>query len=284
MRGRVSVARQFRRVHRGRGWRLYSGVAAVVALALVVACATTGPGKRDIILISPPQEVAIGQQVVGQVEQEERVLNDPVVNAYLSRVGSRVVQVCDRPKLAYTFKALESDEINAFAVPGGFVYVYTGLMKELGNEAQLAAVLGHEVAHIVARHSIKKLQQIYGYSLLLELAGGKEISPAARLIADVGATLILQGYSRDNEFEADEYGTLYAYRAGYTPDGMVELLETFQDLDQSRHTFIEQLLATHPPVPDRIERVEEEIGTFPASALTLPDHAAEYVDIRSRLP
>lgn len=280
----IAVGKRFGRRREGGGWRLAMVAVVLIAVVLVGACATTGPGKRDIILISTQDEVAIGREVAAQVEREEQVLDDPVVNEYLSRLGNRIVAVSDRPNLIYSFKVLASDEINAFAVPGGFIYVYTGLMKELDNEAQLTAVLCHEVAHVVARHSVKKLQQIYGYALLLELAGGSELSPAARAIADVGATLVLQGYSRDNEFEADEYGTLYAYRAGYTPGGMLQLLGKFLELDTRRHGFIEQLLASHPPTPDRIERVEDEIATFPAGATALPEHASRYAEVRARLP
>jgi predicted Zn-dependent protease len=284
MREGKRVGKRFGRGRRRDGWHLAMVAVILIAVVLVGGCATTGPGKRDIILISTQDEVAIGREVAAEVESEERVLDDPVVSEYLSRLGNRIVQVSDRPTLAYSFKALASDEINAFAVPGGFIYVYTGLMKELDNEAQLAAVIGHEVAHIVARHSVKKLQQIYGYALLLELAGGSDLSPAARAIADVGATLVLQGYSRDNEFEADEYGTLYAYHAGYTPNGMLQLLGKFQELDTRRHSFIEQLLASHPPTPDRIERVEDEIATFPREATALPEHAPRYAEVKARLP
>lgn len=137
-------------------------------------CATTGPGgKTSVILISTEEEVSIGKQMAEQVDKDFVILRDTVVQNYISRVGNKLAQVSDRKELLYHFKVIESKELNAFALPGGYVYIYTGLLKLMESEAELAGVLGHEVGHIVARHGVRRLQQVIGINILLDIALGK---------------------------------------------------------------------------------------------------------------
>jgi predicted Zn-dependent protease len=259
-------------------------LALIILLVSLVGCVTTGPkGKKSLILISTGEEVEIGKQVAADVESKERVLNDPTVQSYVNKIGQKVVGVCDRKDLNYTFKVLDNDEINAFACPGGFIYIYKGLMKTMDNEAQLAGVLGHEVAHVVARHSVKKLQQIYGVSLLIQVALGDQ-SDAVQQLVGAAAGVILLGYGRDNEFEADEYGTLYEGKAGHNPDGMAQLLGKFKALQQNPPNTLEKLLSTHPPTSERISRVKTYIGEeFGEGAKNLPYGQSEYAAIKARL-
>jgi predicted Zn-dependent protease len=208
-------------------------------------------------------------------------LKDKSVQTYVNNVGQKIASVCDRNDIEYTFKVIDKKDINAFACPGGFIYIYTGLLETLDNEAQLAAVLSHEVSHLVARHSIKKLQNIYGYSILAQIALGDKAEGAAGDIVNVAASLILQGYSRDNEFEADRYGILYAKNAGYNPRGMIEVFEKFKKMEGSRPPAILGLLSSHPPAEDRIERVESEIKNVLGTGL--PYYEDRYKDIKSQL-
>ncbi|MEO0292608.1 MAG: M48 family metallopeptidase [candidate division WOR-3 bacterium] len=241
----------------------------IIFLSLfIISCVTTGPeGKTDFIFISTAEEVEIGKQVKADVESKEKLLAKPAVQNYVNEVGQKIVRVCDRRDIEYTFKVIDKKEINAFACPGGFIYVYSGLLETLDNEAQLAAVLSHEVSHLVARHSIKKLQNIYGYSILAQIALGEKAEGAAGTIVNIAATLILQGYSRDNEFEADRYGILYAKNAGYNPEGMIQVFEKFKKMEGNPPPAVLGLLSSHPPATDRIEKGKSEISKIGGTSL-----------------
>jgi predicted Zn-dependent protease len=131
--------------------------------ALLLSCATTGPGgKKSFVVIPTSQEVAIGAGMAEEVEKTQKVLRDSSWQTYLNEVGQKIVTVCDRTDIEYRFTVIESDQINAFAAPGGFIYFYTGLLSRMENEAEMAAVMAHEISHVVARHGVKRLQA--GYS------------------------------------------------------------------------------------------------------------------------
>ena len=253
-----------------------------ILLIFVISCATTGPGgKKSLILIPTETEVELGKDVVKEVESTEKVLTNQEVQNYVNKVGRKVAKVCDRKDVTYSFKVLDSEEINAFACPGGFIYIYKGLMKQMDNEAQLAAVLAHEVGHIVARHSIKRLQAIYGYSIVMEVALGEKMGQTARQMVDAAAGVILLGYGRENEYEADEYGILYAKKAGYNPKGMVQVFEKFKKMEGRRPSTFEKLLMSHPPASDRINNGNKEIQKI--GGTNLPYYETEYAAIKAKL-
>ncbi len=254
----------------------------VLLILFSISCVTTGPGgKTDFIFISTPEEVEIGRQVASEVESEEKILRNSTVQDYVNNVGQKIAGVCDRTDVEYKFKVIDKEDINAFACPGGFIYVYTGLLETLDNEAQLAAILAHEISHVVARHSIKKLQNIYGYSILAQIALGDKAEGATGDIVNVAAMLILQGYSRDNEFEADKYGILYARNAGYNPRGMIQVFEKFEKMEGNPPPAVLGLLSSHPPAGDRISKGESEISRIGGTGL--PYHADRYKNIKSQL-
>jgi predicted Zn-dependent protease len=229
-------------------------------LFLVLSCATTGPGgKKSLILIPTSTEIEIGREVSSEVESSEKLHTDQRVQNYVNNVGQKIAEVCDRKDIKYTFKVIDREEVNAFACPGGFIYIYSGLIKIMDNEAQLAAVLAHEVGHVVARHSVKRLQTVYGYSILMDVLLGDKMSEAALQMINVATFLILQGYGRDNEFEADSYGTLYIYRASYNPNGMIQIFNKFKEVEGNPPSVFEQLLISHPPTQDRIDKVNKQI-------------------------
>lgn len=253
-----------------------------ILLVLLLGCATTGPGgKKSLILIPTESEVEIGKEVAADVEKTEKVLNNATVQNYVNNVGQKIVKVCDRRDIKYSFKVLENKEINAFACPGGFIYIYTGLLKEFNNEAQLSAVLAHEVGHVVARHSIKRLQAVYGYAIVMEVTLGPKMGATARKMVDAAAGLILQGYGRENEFEADNYGILYSKKAGYNPKGMIQVFQKFKAMEGSPPNAFEQLLASHPPASDRIANGNKQISKI--GGTDLPYYETEYAAIKSQL-
>lgn len=254
----------------------------VLLVFFIVSCVTTGPGgKTDFIFISTPEEVEIGRQVSADVESKEKLLRNSNVQNYVNEVGQKIARICDRTDIEYKFKVIDKKEINAFACPGGYIYVYTGLLEILDNEAQLAGVLSHEVSHLVARHSIKKLQNIYGYSILAQIALGDKAEGVAGDIVNVAAMLILQGYSRDNEFEADRYGILYTKNAGYNPKGMIQVFGKFKEMQGNPPPAVLGLLSSHPPPEDRIRKGESEIRKIGGTGL--PYHADRYKNIKSQL-
>ncbi|MBE0432533.1 M48 family metalloprotease [candidate division WOR-3 bacterium] len=253
-----------------------------ILLVLVIGCVTTGPGgTRSLILIPTQTEVELGKEVVKEIESTETVLNNAQVQNYVSIIGNKIAKVCDRKDVKYTFKVLDNEEINAFACPGGFIYIYKGLMKKMDNEAQLAAVLAHEVGHVVARHSVKRLQAIYGYSIVMEVALGDKMSNAARQMIDAATGVVLLGYGRENEYQADEYGILYAKKAGYNPRGMIQVFEKFKQMEGQPPNTFQKLLMSHPPASDRISNGNREIQTVGGTGL--PYYESEYVAIRSLL-
>lgn len=254
----------------------------ILLLFFIVSCVTTGPGgKTDFIFISTTEEVEIGEQVAGDVESKEGLLRNSTVQNYVNGVGQKIARVCDRRDVEYEFKVIDKDEINAFACPGGFIYVYTGLLDVLDNEAQLAGVLAHEISHVVARHSVKKLQNVYGYAILAEIALGDKAEGAAGDVVNVAAMLILQGYSRDNEFEADRYGILYMKNAGYNPKGMIQVFEKFKKMEGGSYPAVLNLLSSHPPPVDRIRKGQSQVSKV--GGTTLPYYSDKYRSIKSQL-
>lgn len=255
----------------------------ILILSLFVfSCVTTGPGgKKSFILIPTDTEVEIGKEVGAEVESEEKLLSNQVVQDYVNKVGQKVAKVCDRRDVKYSFKVLDSEEINAFACPGGFIYIYKGLLMQFDNEAQLSAVLAHEVGHVVARHSIKRLQTVYGYTVVMEIALGSKMSKAARQIVDGATGLILQGYGRENEYEADNYGLLYSKKSGYNPSGMTQVFEKFKKMEGKPPNVFEKLLSSHPPAQDRINNCNKQIQKI--GGTDLPYHESEYEMIKNQL-
>lgn len=257
----------------------------IIFLSLfLLSCATTGPGgKKSLIFISTEEEVEIGREMHYDVERKEEILEDLVIQNYVREVGKKIAGVSDRKDIKFYFKVIESKEVNAFALPGGYIYIYTGLMKQMNSESELAAALGHEIGHVVARHAVKKLQTLYGLDLLLEIAGGGKMSKAAQVVIGIGATLVLQGYGRDNEFEADYNGLFYSSKAGFNPNGAKKLFLTLKALEKREPGGLEKLLSSHPPTSERIAHADSAIVKMPKNIKELPLGEESYKSILERL-
>ena len=230
-------------------------------LLFIAACVTTPVTQREALILIPfEQEVALGDQAYREMTGTAKESADPRLRELVLRVGRRIAAASDMPDLSWEFKLIESDTQNAFALPGGKVAVYTGILKVAENEAGLATVLGHEVAHAVARHGAQRISQ----QMLLQ--GGLTVAavtlsnqrnrnwimPALGLGATVGITL---PFSRMNESEADEIGIVYMARAGYDPRESVRFWQRFNQLKGSGQP--PEFLSTHPSDETRITRLKE---------------------------
>jgi len=217
-------------------------------------------GQQETFYYNTDKEIQIGQSIIKEVEDKYKLVDDPLIQKRVEDIGRKIASVCDRKEIDYHFKALEDEEVNAFSLPGGFVYVNKGLIDKVANDDELACILGHEVAHIVARHSIKKLQAIMGYSILRILVAAVPGNSQVGNAADIAFTEILLGYGRDDELLADQLASRYAKLAGYNPRGMIDFLEKLQEINRRKPLEPKSYFKTHPYVPDRIRVVKQELG------------------------
>ncbi len=217
-------------------------------------------GQQEVFYYSTDREVKIGESIAQQVAKEYKFAEDPLVQKRVEDIGKKIVSVCDRKDIDYTFKVIEDEEVNAFSLPGGFVYVNKGLVDKVANDDELACVLAHETGHIVARHSIKKLQAIMGYSILRLLTAAVPATGQVGNAADIAFTEIMVGYSREDELLADQLAARYAKLAGYDPRGMITFLRKLEEIERRKPARPYSYFKTHPYVPDRIRIVKQQLG------------------------
>jgi predicted Zn-dependent protease len=259
---------------------------------LLVGCSKNPvTGKSEFIMISREEEIALGEEAGPKFEAEfGGKVPHAGLQSYIRGVGAKIAAVSDRP-MPYEFTLLASDIPNAFALPGGKLYVTAGLMSRMQNERELAAVLGHEVTHVAARHNVKGLQRQIGAAVLVELAGimvGADKEAAAEAAAKIVAGMVNLNYSRDHEYEADKYGIQYMSKAGYNPYGMVELLETLFALHDSEPGSFGEMFQTHPLTSKRINTAKDVIrndARLSRYSATAPDpNARRFLQMRALLP
>jgi predicted Zn-dependent protease len=235
----------------------------------VLACATNpATGEREFSLMSESQEIAIGQQSDQQVRQEMGVYDDEGLQEYVSTLGQRLAAVSERPNLPWHFTVVDSPVVNAFALPGGYIYLTRGILAYLNSEAEVAGVLGHEIGHVTARHSASQYSRATGAQLGLIL--GSIFVPAARPLSGLAESalgLLFLRYGRDDELQADELGIRYSTRSGWDPSGVAGMLSTLDRIGaQSEEERIPNWLSTHPAPADRVQRVQSAIQTARAEA------------------
>ena len=246
-------------------------LAPLLAVVLVGGCAENPvTGKQEFTLVSESQELAIGEQQYAPLRQAQGgdYVADPELGAYINEVGQRLVAVSDR-KLPYEFHVLNNSTPNAWALPGGKIVINRGLLTELDSEAELAAVLGHEITHAAARHTARNLSRgmlLQGAVLATVIATrDSDYAQLAQLGAGIGAQLVTQKYGRDAEREADYYGMQYMSRAGYAPQGAVDLQKTFVELSEGKRAdWLSGLFASHPPSQERVANNLETLKALPA--------------------
>jgi predicted Zn-dependent protease len=244
----------------------------LAVLATGVGCAGTGINKGDFSIISVSEEWQLGEQLSTDIAKEMEVLPGPEINAYINAMGNRILAQAsgDTPVASqrWQFHVIDNKEINAFNIPGGHVYVHSGLVARAESYSELASVMGHEVSHGLARHGVENLSKQYGIAVLASLVLGNNPSVYEEILAGVLAGGAVMRFSRDAEREADRLGVAYTYGAGIDPQGMVTFFRKLLEIRQSRPSSIEQFFSSHPLTEDRIRDAQTQInGLFPKSLI-----------------
>lgn len=235
--------------------------------------------------ISQQQEMQMGQQAAMDINRQLPMVNDPTVVNYVNQLGDRIASHGQRG-INYTFFVVNSDVVNAFAVPGGYVYVNRGLIERAGNASELAGVLAHEISHVELRHSVKQMEQAQGANAAITLGTvllGQPSSVAAAGI-NVAGTAIFAKFSRDDENEADANAIPLTIASGYNPQGLVSMFQRLIQLEKTQPSAIAQFFSTHPTSQDRINTVQARINAVPSSQRRgLTTDVTQFHTIQSRL-
>jgi beta-barrel assembly-enhancing protease len=229
-------------------------------------------------------EIRMGKEYATQIEASLKLVTDPTINEYINRVGQNLVRNSDA-KVPFTIKVVDSDVINAMALPGGFFYVNSGLILAADNEAELAGVMAHEIAHVAARHTTRQLTryQFINYASLPLIFVGGGIGLAAREAAGIGIPMTFLKFSRGFEAEADYLGIQYMYKAGYDPNEFVNFFEKIQAQEKKKPGSMAKVFTDHPQTPDRIAKSQEEIATILPAKDQYIETTSEFNDMKARL-
>jgi predicted Zn-dependent protease len=274
-------------------------VAIVAALSLLAAGAFAGDkkkpkddpeeiGNRDVgkgvNFYSLEKEIALGKQLAQEVERQAKIIDDPIIAEYVNRVGQNLVRNSDA-KVPFTIKVLDSEEVNAFALPGGFFFVNSGLMLKAESEAELAGVMAHEIAHVAARHGTKqatKGELINIASIPLIFMGGWT-GYAIRQGAGLAIPLGFLKFSQAMESEADYLGLQYLYKSGYDPTAFVDFFEKIQTLEKKKPGTLAKVFSSHPPTDNRIKSAQKEIDKILEAKPEYVVNTSEFNDVKGRL-
>src|SRR6476620_3981390 len=230
------------------------------------------------------KQIAMGKQISMQVESQSKVINDPVISEYINRLGQNLVRNSDS-QVPFTIKVIDSDDINAFALPGGFFYVNSGLILAADEEAELAGVMAHEIAHVAACHAAREntrgnLMQMASIPLIFV---GGAIGYAGYQAAGLALPMTFLHFSRGFEAEADYLGLQYMYKSGYDPQAFISFFEKVQAQEKKTPGTLAKAFSTHPQTPERIEKSQEEIGRILPARAQYTVTTSEFDDVKSRL-
>ena len=261
-------------------WILKRLLFPVLMLSMVSGCAVNKSTVGGFNLISVDEEKQLGEKFAVEIEKQHKVVNDPEVQSFIDGVGKRLLTGVREVDFPYTFKVVQDDSINAFAIPGGHTYVNTGLLKAADSETELAAVMAHEINHVVARHSTRQMTQQYGYALIASILLGNQ-GELSKLAADMFGKAGTLYYSREMESQADYLGVETMYKAGYNPQGMVTFFKKLETAGQSEPGKISKYFSTHPATQERITSIQEEISKLPPKSYS-PDSTSEFSRVKAK--
>jgi beta-barrel assembly-enhancing protease len=269
-----------------------------LALLLAVPCAIAKDknpehdpeqiGNRDVgkgvNFYSIEREIGLGKEMAQETERQAKMMDDAVVTEYVNRLVETVANNSDA-KVPFTIKIVDSDEINAFALPGGFMFVNTGLILKANNEAELAGVLAHEIAHVAARHATRQATrgQLINYGTIPLIFMGGWAGYAVRQAVGLAVPMGFLKFSRNMEAEADLLGLQYMYKAGYDPTEFVSFFERIQTLEKNKPGAVSKLFSTHPMTGDRIRAAQKTIQQDLKAAPQYVVDTSEFHDVRTRL-
>lgn len=261
--------------------------AITVSLTLLIL-ATSGMfgcagALSEVNIFTDEEEVQLGKQFSQEIEKEVRIYNDPVITAYINALGQQMARVSKRNDITYRFKVVDSEDINAFALPGGYLYVNLGLISASETESELAGVLGHEIGHVVGRHGAKALTRQLGVTAIAELILGEDPDKLAELVAEVVATGAMMKYSRNAEREADGFAVQEMYDAGIHPEGLATFFEKLHELQKRQPSQLDQFFSSHPQSLERVANVRAQIASLPRKSGLRKD-SARFHQIKTRLP
>jgi len=242
-------------------------------------------GKRGLgDWYSLDSEIRMGKSYAQQVEASAKLIRDPVITEYVNRLGQNLVRNSDA-QVPFTIKVIDSDEVNAFALPGGFFYVNSGLILAADEEAELAGVMAHEIAHVAARHATRQMTRAQWANLgtipLIFVGGG--IGYAVRSVASLALPMTFLSFSRGFESEADYLGLQYMYKSGYDPNAFVQFFEKLQAREKKKPGTLAKAFSTHPPTPDRIAKSQEEIARILPARVQYIVTTSEFDQVKARL-
>jgi predicted Zn-dependent protease len=259
-------------------------VAAGLVLSIALSCARNPvTGQRELSLMSEAQEVSLGRESDPQIVAAYGLYEDAKLQAYVDRVGQKMARISHRPNLKFTFRVLDSPVINAFALPGGYVYVTRGILAHMNNEAELAVVLGHEIGHVTARHGVNQYSraQLAGLGLGLGSILVPQVAQFGQL-AETALGLLFLKYGRDDETQSDELGVQYALQAGYDATAGVRFFEVLDRMSQESGQSLPSWLSTHPNPGDRVARTRQlsqaQRAQFPAATLVAEPAHKQTID------
>ncbi|HEV2489645.1 MAG TPA: M48 family metallopeptidase [Candidatus Acidoferrales bacterium] len=232
------------------------------------------------------KEIALGKELSQEVEKSVKLVNDPEITAYVNKVGQNLVRNSDA-QVPFTIKVIDDDHINAFALPGGFFYVNTGVILHADEESEMAGVMAHEIAHVAARHATRgatkgNIMQLATIPLMIALPGGYAGYGIYEGL-NFAIPLTFLKFSRDDEREADYLGAQYMYKAGYDPNGLVNMFEKYEAIEKKQPGTIPKIFDSHPATPDRIEALQKEIATILPPRPEYIVSTSEFDQMKSRL-
>lgn len=255
------------------------------AVAAISATTLTAAGCGGI---STQQEVQMGAQYASEIERQLPMINDRAIDSYINQLGNQIARRVDQRGLQYRFRVVNAPEVNAFAVPGGFIYVNRGLIERASTKAELGGVLAHEIAHVVERHSVEQMERAQGANTLANVVYGVLLGRAPSTVEQVaiqgGGTALFAHYTRDAEREADRDAVQFTVASGIHPRGIVTMFNTLLQERERSPSRVERWFATHPGTEERIDNVQQMINSIPAgqlSGLTVNDQG--YNQFRSRV-